>query len=34
VTLDLPAAPSILVALTTLLVLQGGVQSLLARRTP
>ena len=34
VTLDLPAAPSILVALTTLLVLQGGVQAMLARRTP
>ena len=34
VTLDLPAAPSILVALTTLLLLQGGVQSLLARRAP
>ena len=32
VTLDLPAAPSILVTLTALLVLQGGVQAMTGRR--
>ena len=34
VTLDLPAAPSILVTLTALLVLQGGVQAVVGRRMP
>ena len=32
VTLDLPAAPSILVTLTSLLVVQGGIQALTKRR--